>query len=63
MTRGEAINNRARKGSHMVECRERLKRLGSMAAKDSKVMIDLVNAEIDYAVACGVERQFKHGRV
>ena len=59
MTRGEAINNRASRGSHMVECRERLKRLGSMAAKDSKVIVDLVNAEIDYAIALGIEQAFK----
>lgn len=53
--RGLAINKRARAGSHMVECRERFKRFSSMASKDSQVVVNLVNAEIDYAIALGEE--------
>jgi len=60
MTRGEAINARASAGSRLVEARKRFERFREMADRNSRVAVELVHAEIDYAAALGVEASFSH---
>lgn len=57
MNRGLVINNRARVVSHMVESRERFKKLGKVD-NNSPIAIAMANAEIDYSLALGTELNF-----